>query len=171
MKTLRLAPLALAIVCLLPHEAYSQVSALLSGRVTDQTGAAIQGATITATSDDTGITRSTVTNQSGMYELLALPIGHYSLSAKKSGFAAQVRTGILLVVGQDATVDLTLKLGEVTEQVKVEGDAELVNATTQDISGLVGEKEVKALPLNGRSYDLLLTLNPGIVNFLSLIHI
>ena len=104
MKTLRLVPLALVIVCLLPHDAYSQVSALLSGRVTDQTGAAIQGATITATSDDTGITRSTVTNQSGMYELLALPIGHYSLSAKKTGFAAQVRTGILLVVGDRKSV-------------------------------------------------------------------
>ena len=165
MKALRLAALTLLVLCLAPRHAQSQVSALLSGRVTDQTGAAVQGATVTATSDDTGITRSTVTNQSGLYELVALPIGHDSLRAKKPGFAEQVRTGILLVVGQDATVDLSLRVGEVTEQVKVEGDAELVNATTQDISGLVGEKEVKALPLNARSYDLLLTLNPGIVNF------
>ena len=60
---------------------------------------------------------------------------------------------------------MSLKIGNVTEQVKVVADVPMVNATTQDISGLVGEKEVKALPLNGRSYDLLLTLNPGIVNF------
>jgi len=156
---------SLCLVSSLP--ASSQVSAVLSGRVTDPTGAVIAGATVTATSQETGISRTAVTNQSGLYELVALPVGHYSLSAKKPGFTEQVRTGILLVVGQDATVDVSLKVGEVTEQVKVEGDAELVNATTQDISGLVGEKEVKALPLQGRSYDLLLTLNPGIVNFTS----
>ena len=94
-----------------------------------------------------------------------LPIGRYELSAKKTGFAEEVRTGVLLVVGQDATADFSLKVGQVTEQVKVEANVALVNATSQDISGLVGEKEVKALPLNGRSYDLLLMLNPGIVNF------
>jgi len=114
LKALRLAALTLLVLCLAPRHAQSQVSALLSGRVTDQTGAAVQGATVTATSDDTGITRSTVTNQSGLYELVALPIGHYSLRAKKPGFAEQVRTGILLVVGQDATVDLSLRVGEVT---------------------------------------------------------
>jgi TonB-dependent Receptor Plug Domain len=69
------------------------------------------------------------------------------------------------VVGQDATADMSLKVGQVTEQVKVESDVPVVSTTTQDISGLVGEKEIKALPLNGRSYDLLMTLNPGIVNF------
>ena len=67
-----------------------------------------------------------------------------------------IRSGILLVVGQDATADLSLKVGKVNEQVKV-WRRPVVNATTQDISGLVGEKEVKPLPLNGRSYDLLLT--------------
>jgi hypothetical protein len=147
------------------HPAMGQVSAVLSGRVTDQTGAAVVGATVTATSQETGASRDSVTNQIGMYELLALPIGHYQVSAKKAGFAEQVRTGIVLLVGQDASVDFSLKVGQVSEQVKVEEDAELVSTTTQDISGLVGEKEVKALPLNGRSYDLLLALNPGIVNF------
>jgi hypothetical protein len=143
----------------------AQVSAVLSGRVTDPSGAVITGAAVTATSQETGLTRTAITNQSGMYELLALPIGRYQVSAQKTGFAQEVRTGLVLVVGQNATIDFSLKVGQVAEQVKVEGDAVLVNATTQDISGLVGEKEVKALPLNGRSYDLLLTLNPGIVNF------
>jgi len=151
--------------CLCSLAAQAQVSASLSGRVTDQTGAAVSGATVTAIDQDTGISRSTVTNQSGLYQLLALPIGHYELHAKKEGFAEQVRSGILLVVGQDATADLRLQVGKVSEQVKVVADVPVVTATTQDISGLVGEKQVKALPLNGRSYDLLLTLNPGIVNF------
>jgi hypothetical protein len=87
------------------------------------------------------------------------------VEAAKSGFAGAIRSGILLVVGQDATADLTLKVGSVSEQIKVVADAPIVNATIQDISGLVGEKEVKDLPLNGRSYDLLLTINPGVVNF------
>ena len=145
--------------------AWAQVSAVLSGRVTDQSGAVVSGATVTATSQETGLTRTATTNQSGMYELLALPIGRCELTASKAGFAEDVRTGVQLVVGQDATADFSLKVGQVTEQVKVEASVSLVNATSQDISGLVGEKEVKALPLNGRSYDLLLMLNPGIVNF------
>ncbi len=143
----------------------AQVSASLSGRVTDQTGAAIAGANVNAQNRDTSVTRSTVTDQAGRYELLALPIGHYEIHATKAGFAEEIRTGIQLVVGQDATADLSLKVGKVTEQVKVESNVPVVNTSTQDISGLVGEKEIKTLPLNGRSYDLLLTLNPGIVNF------
>ena len=160
-----LAKVILLLLFLIPFYCSAQVSASLSGRVTDQTGATVSGATITAINLDTGISRATVTDQSGRYELIALPIGKYELHAKKDGFAEQVRTGILLVVGQDATANLNLKVGTVTEQVKVEAGIAIVNATTQDISGLVGEKEVKALPLNGRSYDLLLALNPGIVNF------
>ena len=155
----------LLLSCFCSLLAQAQVSASLSGRVTDQTGAVVSGATVTANNLDTGMSRSTVTDQAGRYELIALPIGQYDVRARKPGFAERVRTGLSLVVGQDATVDLSLPVGNVSEQVKVVADVPIVNATTQDISGLVGEKEVKELPLNGRSYDLLLTLNPGIVNF------
>jgi hypothetical protein len=145
----------------------AQVAASLSGTVTDPTGAAVPSATVTADNLDSGISRTTLTNQAGQYELFELPIGHYQVRANKQGFAERLRTGILLVVGQDATADLTLPLGEVKEQTTVVENVPVVNVTTQDITGLVGEQEVKALPLNGRSYDLLLTLNPGIVNFTS----
>src|SRR5215472_5806928 len=132
----------------------AQVSASLSGRVTDQTSAAVTGATVTATNIDTAFSRSTVTDQAGRYQLIALPIGKYEIRASKTGFAEQVRSGVVLVVGQDATADMSLQVGKVTEQVKVVGNVPIVNTSTQDISGLVGEKEVKTLPLNGRSYDL-----------------
>jgi Carboxypeptidase regulatory-like domain len=163
--SLRLAVLLASIwlLCSLPVSA--QVSASLSGRVLDQTGAVISGASVTAENLDTAVTRTTITDQAGRYQLLSLPIGRYEIRATKDGFAEEIRTGILLVVGQDATADLNLQVGKVTEQVKVESNVPVVNTSTQDISGLVGEKEVKTLPLNGRSYDLLLTLNPGIVNF------
>ena len=143
----------------------AQVSATLSGTVTDQSGAAVAAAGVTARNLDTGLSRSANTTQAGRYQLVALPVGQYEIRIRKDGFAEAVRTGIRLVVGQDATADVSLRLGAVSEEVKVNGDAALVSVTTQDVSGLVGERQVKDLPLNGRSYDLLLTLNPGVVNF------
>jgi hypothetical protein len=98
---------------------------------------------------------------------LELPIGSYEVHASKAGFAEAKRTGIVLVVGQDATADLNLQIGQVKEQITVVENVPVVNASTQEISGLVGEQQVRDLPLNGRSFDLLLTLNPGIVNFTS----
>ena len=147
--------------------AFGQVSASLSGRITDQTGAAIPTATVTARNVETGISRSALTDRSGRYELFELPIGRYEVHAIKAGFAKEMRKGISLVVGQNATADLTLQVGEVKQQVTVSENVPVVNTSTQDISGLVGEPQIRNLPLNGRSYDLLLTLNPGIVNFTS----
>jgi hypothetical protein len=147
--------------------ASAQVSASLSGVVTDPSGAVLSGAAVTASNVDTGFSRTALTDQAGRYQLFALPIGQYELRAKKDGFAEGIRTGIRLVVGQAADADLSLRVGSVTEELKVTGDAAMVNVTTQDVSGLVDERQVKDLPLNGRSYDLLLTLNPGTVNFTS----
>jgi hypothetical protein len=143
----------------------AQVSANLSGTITDQSGAAISGATVTATDVETGVPRSVPSDQTGRYQIFALPVGLYEVRVTKSGFAEGVRSGIRLVVGEAASVDVSLRVGEVSQQIKVTEDAPVVNITTQDISGLVGEQQVKDLPLNGRSFDLLLTLNPGIVNF------
>ncbi len=143
----------------------AQVSATLSGIVTDQSGAAVSAAAVTTRNADSGLSRNTFTDRTGRYQFVALPVGQYEVRVKKDGFAEAVRTGISLVVGQDARADLSLRLGAVSEEIRVNGDAAIVSLTTQDISGLVGERQVKDLPLNGRSYDLLLTLNPGVVNF------
>ena len=162
--------LCAGVLCILGFcvvQAGAQVTANLSGRVTDPSGAAIAGATVTAEDTDTGISRTTITSQTGQYELFELPVGRYEVRASKDGFADKVRAGIVLVVGQDATADLALGLGQLKQQVNVNENVPIVNTSTQDISGLVGEQQVKQLPLNGRSYDLLLTLNPGIVNFTS----
>ncbi len=145
--------------------ASAQISASLSGRVADQTSASISDADVVLTNAETGLSRDAHTNSTGRYEFLALPVGRYEIRVTKAGFAEQLRSGILLNVGQDAVANLTLRVGQVHQQVKVEGDAALVAATTQDTTGLVGEKEIKALPLNGRSFDLLMALDPGVVNF------
>lgn len=165
--TIRLSVMATCLWMVCCVCAGAQVSATLSGRVIDSTGAAVGAATVTANDLDTGLSRIAITSRSGQYEMVALPVGHYEVRAAKQGFAERIRAGVILVVGQDATADLVLQIGQVKEQVTVTEDVPVVNASTQDISGLVGEKQVKELPLNGRSYDLLLTLNPGIVNFTS----
>src|ERR1700730_16871927 len=143
----------------------AQVSAAISGRVTDPTGALVSGAKVTANNLETLAARTTVTDEAGRYSILLLPVGEYEVEISKQGFQVGVRTGIHLAVGQEAVVDMALRLGQVTEQVKVTEDAPVVSATSADISGLVAEQQVKDLPLNGRSYDELMTLNPGVVNF------
>src|ERR1700720_956163 len=157
-------------VCLLillasPSGAAAQVAAAISGVVTDATGRAIPAATVTAKNLETAGVRSTATDAAGRYRLLELAVGGYEVTVGKDGFQTTVRGGIHLVVGQEGNLDFSLQVGAVTEQVTVTGEFSPVNATTRDISGLVGEQQVKNLPLNGRSYDLLTLLNPGVVNF------
>ncbi len=156
-------------VCLLvfmacPSLAGAQVSAAISGVATDASGAAISAATVTARNLETGAVRTTVTDAAGRYPLPVLAVGAYEVTVAKDGFQTTVRDGIHLVVGQHASLDIRLQVG-VQEQVNVIGEVSPVNTMTTDISGLVGEQQVKDLPLNGRSYDLLTLLNPGVVNF------
>jgi hypothetical protein len=143
----------------------AQVSAIVSGSVTDPTGATVPAAAVSAKNVDTGAARSTVSDAEGHYQFFSLPVGQYEIHASKTGFTEEIRTGIHLAVGQSATVDLNLRVGESSQQVTIKGDAPIVAVTTANISGLVGEQQIKNLPLNGRSYDELLTLNPGVVNF------
>ncbi len=146
---------------------HAQVTASITGVITDSSGARVPAAAVTVKNVETGASRNTVSDEAGRYQVLALPVGEYEIRLSKAGFQEQIRSGIHLAVGQEAGVDLTLQVGEVKAQVTVKEDAPIVNTTTRDISGLVGERQVKELPLNGRSYDLLLQLNPGIVNFTS----
>ena len=144
---------------------YGQVSAGLSGTVTDQSGGLISAAAVTVRNVDTETARAAVTDAAGHYRVPSLAPGEYEIHARKAGFAEEVRGGVHLAVGQSATVDMTLKVGEATQRIAVTGDAPVVEAAAADVSGLVSERQVRNLPLNGRSFDLLLPLNPGIVNF------
>ncbi len=157
--------LLFCIVLPLVFPLHAQVAAALSGTVTDQSGAVVSGAIVLVKSIETGATRTTTTDAAGRYQVLALPLGEYEVHAQKQGFSEEVRTGIHLVVGQDAAINLSLRVGESSQQITVNGDAPVVNLTTTDVSGLVGQRQVKDLPLNGRSFDELMTLNPGVVNF------
>src|SRR5579862_7538547 len=122
-KAGRTSTLLLLLLCLFHPISGAQVSATLSGIVSDQSGAAVSAADITARNLDTNLSRETITDQAGRYQIVALPLGQYEVRVKRAGFAEAIRTGIRLVVGQDARVDLTLKVGAVSEEVKVSGDA------------------------------------------------
>jgi Carboxypeptidase regulatory-like domain/TonB-dependent Receptor Plug Domain len=146
---------------------WAQTLASITGRVEDPSKAAVPGVTITVKDLETGATRTAVTDAGGEYQVLSLAVGRYEEKAEKTGFETAVQTGINLVVGQQAVVNLDLVVGSVQQSVTVNGLETVVNTTTAQVSGLVGEVQVKDLPLNGRSFDNLITLNPGTVNFTS----
>jgi hypothetical protein len=153
-----------AIPCLSPFAAAQGLSSI-GGSVVDPSGALVTGAAVTVQSLDTGMERNVTTDSFGQYHMMSLPAGDYQVVVNKQGFSPAKRIGIHLVVGQDAEVDVSLKPVGEQQQVVVNADASPVSLTTADISGLVSDRQIKDLPLNGRSYDELLTLNPGIVNF------
>ncbi len=154
----------LAFLLLLPA-IHAQDSAVLSGTVTDQSSALISAATVQAKNASTGVVRTTATDAAGRYQFSSLPLGLYEIRVRKDGFSEGIRTGVQLVVAQSATVDISLRVGPASQQITVSGDAPIVDSSTANISGLVNQKQIKDLPLNGRSYDELLTLNPSVVNF------
>src|SRR5713101_6594381 len=147
--------------------ARAQLSVSITGFVTDPSGAPVASAAITAKNLETGALRYSLTDDSGRYLVLSLPVAEYEVRVAKPGFQDGLRTGVHLVIGQEAQVDFRLLLKAMEMGLTVVADAPIVGTTANDISGLVGEQQVKQLPLNGRSYDLLLPLNPGIVNFTS----
>jgi hypothetical protein len=141
--------------------------ASLFGTVTDESGSAIPDATVLVKNLETGAQRKLLTDDDGRYAAPSISIGRYEVRAEKQGFAAQVKTGIDLVVGQSTNIDLVLAVGQIRQVVTVEEPVPTVQLSTQDTSGLINERQVKQLPLNGRSYDGLLALNPGVVNYTS----
>ncbi|MDR3703471.1 MAG: carboxypeptidase-like regulatory domain-containing protein, partial [Candidatus Sulfopaludibacter sp.] len=145
--------------------AFSQVTAAITGKILDASGNAVRGAAVTIKSLESGATRSVITGDTGDFQAMSLPVGPYQVRAEKPGFKTQIRNGVNLVVGQEAVVDLRLEIGELTQEVTVTEETPVVNTTTASVSGLVGEREVKDLPLNGRSFDNLMTLNPGVINY------
>ncbi|MGH9328365.1 MAG: carboxypeptidase regulatory-like domain-containing protein, partial [Terriglobia bacterium] len=157
--------LAFLLLFVAPPSSVAQVGGSIAGVVTDSTGGALLGVVVTAVNTATGSTRRAATNSSGRYVLLLLSVGRYDLRMEKVGFRSEVRRGIPLAVGQQVVLNERLSLSKIRQHVTVTGQAPLLGATTDETSGLVSERQIEDLPLNGRSYDELLTLNPGTVNY------
>ena len=147
---------------LAPYGFAQMTTATLLGTVQDETGGVLPGVSLTLVNLDTGATRMVLTDDEGRYRAASLSLGDYELQAELSGFNTAVRRGIRLTVGREAIVDLTMRVGEVTEEVIVTGDAPLVETTNAGLAALVDEKKILDLPLNGRSFSQLSLLQTGV---------
>jgi len=136
-------------------------TASIVGTVTDATGGVVPGAEVTATHTDTGASQSVESDASGSYVFSQLPIGSYVLTATASGFKTTERSGIKLDATQRVKVDIQLEIGQVTENVTVTSAPPVVNTQNTELGVLIGERQVKQLPLNGRNFAQLISLEPG----------
>jgi hypothetical protein len=153
--------LLLAFTVLFAAGAFAQASGGgLHGRVSDETGGALPGVTITVTNPDTGFSRTTVTGSDGAYNFTVLPVGTYTLVADLAGFSAVTNKNVGINVATDRALNITLRQAAVKEQITVTAEAPLV-ATSPSVGTVVSQKELQNLPLNGRQFANLGSLAPG----------
>ncbi len=135
--------------------------AIISGTVVDPSGAVIAGATVEVTNQNTQVTKKTVTNTPGYYQVQDLIPGTYSISVEMTGFKKAVRSNIPIQVAQSAQVNFTLQLGQVSQSIQVSGAPPLLQTRTAEIGQVVNSQEVTQLPLNDRNYRRPALLAPG----------
>jgi Carboxypeptidase regulatory-like domain/TonB dependent receptor-like, beta-barrel len=141
---------------------FADVTGSILGTVRDSSGLLVAGAHITAIGTETNFVRETVSEKNGEYRLLALPPGHYTLTASATGFEQFVTTGITLRVNDQLRIDVSLKVGAVKESVTVEANAVQVETTSTQLGQVVDTKQILSMPLNGRSFIDLLGLQAGV---------
>ena len=133
------------------------------GAVSDSSGAAVPGATVTIKNLDTGLTRTVSTSDDGSYSAPELPIGNYSATAEKAGFKSSVVSGVKVEVSSERRIDFTLQPGQLAQTVQVQADElPMVESTSNTLGGILESKVVTTLPVNGGDYQKLIFLVPGV---------
>lgn len=156
--------IALSVFLLVSGPVWAQAqSATITGTAKDASGAALVGATIKATNLETNVSQSTTTGAQGRFTIPQLAVGTYSVEASLSGFQTVVHGGIILSVGGTSVVNFSLPVGKVNQTVSVEGNVSRVQTTTSEMSTLVSPQQMRNLPLNGRNFEQLIALAPGVV--------
>jgi hypothetical protein len=149
---------------LLPLPLLSQGnSGRILGAITDQSGGVIAGATVTITDTQRGASRTLTTDESGLYAAPNLLPGTYSVRAEAKGFQTIERSGLLLEVGRDLRIDFAVQPGSQSQTVIVTGEAPMVETTNATLGGALSNQTINDLPLNGRNFENLLTLRPGVM--------
>lgn len=143
------------------------VGSTLNGAVVDAAGASVSGAEVRIHNQETGTERRLNTDAAGRFAAPSLAVGSYAVDVQAAGFTPLHRTGITLSVGQAVDVQLALRVAGDEQTMTVVADVATVNLSNEQVSGQINERQVKELPLNGRSYDQLITLNPATVNYTS----
>src|ERR1051326_17994 len=152
---------ALLISSLEAPNVWAQATAQISGTVRDQSGAVLPGVEVTATQTQTGIMRTTLTNETGSYVLPNLPLGPYKLEAALTGFRSFVQSGIVLQVNSSPVINPTLEVGQVSEQVEVQANAALVETRNTAVGEVIETQRILDLPLPARNVTSLITLTGG----------
>lgn len=153
----------LAFGVLISTAVFAQSTARIVGTVRDSSGAAIPGATVTATNTQTSLAQTRSTAEDGTYTFPLLPVGPYEVTISKDGFQRLVRSGITLAVNDNAMVDVTLQVGQISDSVTVSAAAPLLETQSGTLKGLVDEQRIVGLPLNGRDMTQLLAVQGGVV--------
>ena len=162
MKRFTLAPLLLCAISLAAPAHAQQTTGNITGRILDEQGAGVPGATVTARNGQTGLTRTETSDEAGVYRLTGLPVGAYELRVDISGFQTLTRSGVDVNVSQTLTLDFTLRVAGLAEQVTVTGETPLIETTSSSVGGVVDVRRVEALPLNGRQFANLAVTIPGV---------
>lgn len=150
---------------LLPHPAHAQLAgATLTGVITDKSGAVVGNAKVQIKNTDNGQVREVTTNASGLYSAPNLQPGPYEVKITASGFTSAQQKGIVLNVGMEQALNITLQVGQVTETVEVSDLTPAIETTSSTVGATVEQKTVVELPLNGRDWTQLATLQPGVVS-------
>jgi outer membrane receptor protein involved in Fe transport len=152
-----------SLLCLGRNSYAQTTNASVTGRVTDPNSGGIPGATITLTNTDTNLTFQANTDESGNYYLTNVPVGNYRLESEKPGFRTVIKSGIVLHVNDAVAINVELVLGSVAESITVEADAVQVQLVSSSIGEVVNSTTVRELPLNGRDWTQLATLQPGVL--------
>jgi hypothetical protein len=139
-----------------------QVTGVIRGTVYDPSGATVSAATLTITQIETGFTRTATSGARGDFTLVELPIGHYRVQAEAKGFQKFLQEGITLEVNETATVAVHLAIGSAVNQIEVDADAPLIESTSTNLGKTVALREIQDLPLDGRHFTQLGTLQPGV---------
>jgi len=162
------AKLGLVLTLLVAAQMWGQVAGgTIQGTITDDSGAILQNATVVITRTASGVSRTATTNGDGFYIAANLLPGVYEMTVAATGFANLVRKDITLTVGSVEVVNLALHVGKVTENVEVTGVPPAVELATSSLSGVVSAGTVRQLPLNGRDWTSLATLEPGVSSVLT----
>ncbi len=154
---------AVTLVLLFCASAFAQqTTGSVSGRVVDQQGAAVPGATVTAKSTATGFSRNDTSDAEGVYRVSALPVGTYDITAELSGFTTVSRKAIEISVGQTVPLDFSLRVAQLAETVNVTGATPLIETTNAAVGQVIDPKRIESLPLNGRQFANLAATIPGV---------
>jgi hypothetical protein len=146
---------------------WAQSSGTILGVVKDSSGASVPGAKVTARAKDTNQSRTTVAGDDGAYRLDSMPLGEYQITAEATGFQTTVQSGLTLSVGQEAVANFNLQVGQTSQTISVTAEAPLVSTTTSSLSNLVEPQRIVDLPLNGRNYNDLTLMQPGVTKSLN----